>query len=135
MCAELTLRFGYGRTIPWVARLIFETLRAIAGPDMILLRSPVELHGEGFKTVGEFTVAAGETVPFTRVHSLSICPFRSWSILRQRSPKPRLLAGMDCARKQHRTARRSGQPFTDHAEGADIQPDRRNCRCAHDLAS
>ena len=74
MCAELTLRFGYGRTIPWVARLDSKTLRAIAGPDMILLHSPVELHGEGFKTVGEFTVAAGESVPFTLVHSLSHLP-------------------------------------------------------------
>jgi GH15 family glucan-1,4-alpha-glucosidase len=71
MCAELTLRFGYGKIIPWVARVDQETLRAIAGPDMVLLRSPVELHGEGFKTVGEFTVNAGETVPFTLVHSQS----------------------------------------------------------------
>ena len=30
-------------------------------PDMVVLRSPVQLHGENFKTVGEFTVAAGET--------------------------------------------------------------------------
>ncbi len=74
MCAELTLRFGYGKIIPWVARVDQETLRAIAGPDMVLLRSPAELHGEGFKTVGEFTVAAGETVPFTFVHSLSHLP-------------------------------------------------------------
>jgi GH15 family glucan-1,4-alpha-glucosidase len=71
MCAELTLRFGYGTTIPWVARLDRRTLRAIAGPDMILLRSPVQLHGEGFKTIGEFTISAGESIPFTLVYSPS----------------------------------------------------------------
>ena len=74
MCAELTLRFGYGRIIPWVARLDDATLRAIAGPDMVLVHAPVSLHGEGFKTVGEFTIAAGESVPFTLVHSLSHLP-------------------------------------------------------------
>ena len=74
MCADLRLRFGYGRTIPWMARLDEVTLRAIAGPDMVLLRSPVRLHGEGFKTVGEFTIAAGDSVAFTLVHSLSHLP-------------------------------------------------------------
>lgn len=74
MCADLTLRFGYGTIIPWVARLDPQTLRAIAGPDMILLHSPVELHGEGFKTVGEFVVSAGESVAFTLMHSPSHLP-------------------------------------------------------------
>ncbi|MGD9922746.1 MAG: glycoside hydrolase family 15 protein [Pseudorhodoplanes sp.] len=74
MSAELTLRFGYGSVIPWVVRLDRETLRAIAGPDMVLLRSPVELQGKGFKTVGEFNIAAGETIPFTLVHSQSHLP-------------------------------------------------------------
>jgi len=31
---------------------------------MVALRTPVELHGKGFTTVGEFSVAAGETIPF-----------------------------------------------------------------------
>jgi hypothetical protein len=44
---ELTIRFGYGHTIPWVTRLEDGCLRAVAGPDMILLRTPAELHGEG----------------------------------------------------------------------------------------
>jgi GH15 family glucan-1,4-alpha-glucosidase len=74
MCAELTLRFGYGRTIPWVARLDENTLRAIAGPDMVLVHSTVKLHGEGFKTVGEFTVTAGESISFILVYSPSHLP-------------------------------------------------------------
>jgi GH15 family glucan-1,4-alpha-glucosidase len=71
MCAELIMRFGYGAVIPWVARLDPQTLRAIAGPDMIVLRSTVPLHGEGFKTVGDFTLSAGESVSFILEHSAS----------------------------------------------------------------
>ena len=59
MRGELILRFGYGAIVPWVTRIDEHTLRAIAGPDMVVLRSKVALHGENFKTVGEFTVTAG----------------------------------------------------------------------------
>ena len=62
--SELILRFGYGATVPWVTRMDDRTLRAIAGPDMVVLRTPAPMHGENFKTVGDFTVKAGETVPF-----------------------------------------------------------------------
>ena len=71
MTSELILRFGYGAIVPWVTRLDDGTLRAIAGPDMVLLRTPVPLLGQNFKTVGEFTVAEGQMVPFvlTDAHS------------------------------------------------------------------
>jgi len=71
---ELTIRFGYGHTIPWVTRLEDGSLRAVAGPDMILLRTPAELHGEGMSTVSEFTVAAGECVPFVLTYGPSHHP-------------------------------------------------------------
>jgi GH15 family glucan-1,4-alpha-glucosidase len=71
MRGELILRFGYGAWIPWVTRIDDRTLRAIAGPDMVVLRSGVHLHGENFKTVGEFTIKAGETVPFVLSYSRS----------------------------------------------------------------
>jgi GH15 family glucan-1,4-alpha-glucosidase len=64
MATELVIRFGYGAIVPWVTRLEDGTLRAVAGPDMALLRTPVKLVGHNMKTVGEFTVHAGETVPF-----------------------------------------------------------------------
>ncbi len=54
MRSELVLRFGYGAIVPWVTRMDDGTLRAIAGPDMVVLRTPVRMHGEDFKTVGEF---------------------------------------------------------------------------------
>lgn len=74
MRTELILRFGYGAVVPWVTRLGDETLRAIAGPDMVLLRTPVQLHGENMTTVGSFTVEAGETVPFRLVYRASHLP-------------------------------------------------------------
>ena len=54
MCVELVLRFGYGAIVPWVRKLGDGTLRAIAGPDMVVLRTPVHLRGENMTTVGEF---------------------------------------------------------------------------------
>jgi GH15 family glucan-1,4-alpha-glucosidase len=74
MRGELVLRFGYGANVPWVTRIDEQTLRAVAGPDMVLLRSSVKLHGENFRTIGEFTIAAGETVPFVLSYSLSHRP-------------------------------------------------------------
>src|SRR5215475_5209801 len=64
MSTELVLRFGYGAIVPWVTRLDDGTLRAVAGPEMALLRASVPPRGENFRTIGEFSVAAGETVPF-----------------------------------------------------------------------
>src|SRR2546425_12725962 len=64
MCTKLVLRFGYGAIVPWVTRHDDGTLRAIAGPDMVVLRTPVHLTGQNLTTVGEFTVVAGQTVPF-----------------------------------------------------------------------
>jgi GH15 family glucan-1,4-alpha-glucosidase len=74
MCTELVLRFGYGAIVPWVTRLDDGALRAIAGPDMVVLRTPVHLAGQNMRTVGEFTVAAGETVPFVVTYGSSHLP-------------------------------------------------------------
>jgi GH15 family glucan-1,4-alpha-glucosidase len=64
MQTELIIRFDYGSIIPWVTRSEDGALRAIAGPDMVMLRTPVELRGENLTSRGEFTVAAGQTIPF-----------------------------------------------------------------------
>jgi len=74
MRGELVLRFGYGAAVPWVTRVEPHTLRAIAGPDMVVLRSPVKLRGEHFRTVGEFAVSAGETISFVLSYGLSHRP-------------------------------------------------------------
>jgi GH15 family glucan-1,4-alpha-glucosidase len=71
---ELVLRFDYGRTVPWVSRRPDGTLCAIAGPDMVLLHTPVALRGEQMGTAGEFDVRAGQTVPFVLTHGASHLP-------------------------------------------------------------
>ncbi len=69
--SELVLRFGYGAIVPWVTRMDETTMRAIAGPDMAVLHSPIRMRGENLKTVGDFTVAAGEKVSFSLSYALS----------------------------------------------------------------
>ena len=73
MRIELIVRFGYGKVVPWVRRQDFG-IRAIAGPDALELRTPVELHGEDFTTVAEFSVGEGATVPFTLDYHRSYRP-------------------------------------------------------------
>jgi GH15 family glucan-1,4-alpha-glucosidase len=71
MRTELVVRFGYGRTVPWARRLDGGVLSLVAGPEALYLHTPVETHGEGLRTVGEFTVGEGERVPFTLVWDFS----------------------------------------------------------------
>ncbi len=70
---ELVIRFDYGATVPWVTRLD-DGIQAIAGPDMLSLHTPVPLHGEDMHTVGTFSVAEGETVPFVLAYGASHLP-------------------------------------------------------------
>jgi GH15 family glucan-1,4-alpha-glucosidase len=74
MHTELILRFGYGAIVPWVTRLPDGGIRAVAGPDMVLLCSSVKLHGENLTTVGDFTVSAGESVSFVLTYAPSHLP-------------------------------------------------------------
>jgi GH15 family glucan-1,4-alpha-glucosidase len=78
MQMHLTIRFDYGQTIPWV-RNIGGALVAVAGPDALVLRSPVETKGVGHSTVAEFTVRAGQRVPFNL----------AWYPSHQDVPRPR----------------------------------------------
>jgi GH15 family glucan-1,4-alpha-glucosidase len=64
MTMTLSLRFDYGRTVPWVTRIENGDLRAIAGPDMVVLRSTETHRGEDLQTVSEFKINAGETATF-----------------------------------------------------------------------
>ncbi len=66
MRMELIIRYDYGSIVPWVQRTDHR-LTAIAGPDAIVLDTPVEMHGQGMTTVAEFTVAEGEEVPFVMI--------------------------------------------------------------------
>ena len=63
MQMELVIRFDYGQIVPWV-RHRNGGLEAIAGPDGLILRTPIETHGKDLTTLAEFTVSEGERVPF-----------------------------------------------------------------------
>ncbi len=71
MHTELVLRFGYGNTVPWVTRESDDTWRAVAGPDMVVLRTQAPMHGENLKSVADFKVKAGETLSFTLAYASS----------------------------------------------------------------
>ena len=73
MRMELMLRFDYGDIVPWV-RHRDHGVRAVGGPDAVLLHTPVETSGEDLKTLARFTVSKGETVPFILIRNDSRLP-------------------------------------------------------------
>ncbi|WP_336649466.1 glycoside hydrolase family 15 protein [Kocuria rosea] len=73
MRMELVLRFDYGHVVPWVRR-DHHGIQAIAGPDAVYLATPVPVRGEHLRTVGEFTVRAGEQTPFVLTRAPSHVP-------------------------------------------------------------
>jgi len=74
---QAIFRFDYGSVIPWVRRRD-GGVNAIAGPDALVLRTPVKLEGRDMTTVGEFTIHEGETVPFVL----------TWYRSHEREPRP-----------------------------------------------
>ena len=57
---ELVMRFDYGSSVPWVEQAQPRTLTAVAGPDMLVLRSASDLHAVDHRTGSRFKVEAGE---------------------------------------------------------------------------
>ncbi len=89
MRMDLALRFDYGSITPWVTKTE-DGIRAIAGPDMVLLRSSAPLRGEAMTTVSEFNISAGEEVTFVLSYGASyedppaaIDPFAALAATRQ----------------------------------------------------
>ena len=74
MHMELILRFYYGAFVPWVTRLDDGRLRAVAGPDMVVLDTEVRTQGVGLTTVANFVVSEGDFVPFVLTYSPSHLP-------------------------------------------------------------
>jgi GH15 family glucan-1,4-alpha-glucosidase len=70
MQMELIIRFDYGQIVPWV-RKRHGGLEGIAGPDGLILRTPIETRGKNLTTVAEFTVAKGDRIPFVLTWFLS----------------------------------------------------------------
>lgn len=79
MVHEWVVRTGYGKVVPWVSRVTddsgAEVIRAVAGPDMLVLRGDRLPRAEDHHHRDTFTVAAGERLTF----SMTWVP--SWSTL------------------------------------------------------
>ena len=69
----LSLRFDYGRTVPWVTA-IHGGIRAVAGPSVTVFHASVPVHGENLHTVAKFTVGKGDRVWFTLTYGESFKP-------------------------------------------------------------
>ncbi len=74
---ELIIRFDYGKIVPWV-RKRHGGLEAIAGPDALILRTPIKTHGKDLTTVAKFNVKKGDRIPFVL----------TWFESHQEPPKP-----------------------------------------------
>jgi GH15 family glucan-1,4-alpha-glucosidase len=71
MTMELAIRFDFGRTTPWVTTRHGD-LRAIAGPNMVVLHTKAPLHGRELETVSDFTVTNGAAMDFSLTYGSSI---------------------------------------------------------------
>ena len=60
---ELIIRFDYGHIVPWVRRQ-HGGVEAVAGPDGLILRTPIKTKGKDLTTVADFNVGKGERIPF-----------------------------------------------------------------------
>jgi GH15 family glucan-1,4-alpha-glucosidase len=112
MQTEFVLRFDYGAVVPWVERLPEGGISAIGGPERMVLRTPAPLRGEDLKTVGEFDVSAGETIPFVMSYGPS------------HLPKPQAIDAEQALRRVETFWRRWGSrccpagPWTDAVKGS-----------------
>ena len=136
MRTELVIRFDYGSVIPWLFRPDSSALVAIGGPDGLVLRTPIDLEPEGMTHTAEFTVRAGERVPFVL----------TWFPSHEARPEPvdaeDALADTetfwrdwlrDCAYEGG--VRACGAHVAHRAEGTDLPADRWDRRRADHLAA
>ena len=74
MRMELVVRFGYGSVVPWVSKQEDGRIQFTAGPDRLLLDTEVPTRGEGFRTLSDFTIRAGQEASFALNWSPSFRP-------------------------------------------------------------
>ena len=71
MRSEYAIRFDYGSIVPWVTRQPDNSIRAVAGPDMAVLRTDIAMKPKGRMHRAEFVVKADETVSFVLSYEAS----------------------------------------------------------------
>ena len=68
---DLVIRFGYGRVVPWFEHHGEGCYTAVAGPDMLVLRTTTPVVSRDRHTCAEFTVHQGQRKVFTLTHQPS----------------------------------------------------------------
>ena len=133
---ELVVRFNYGATVPWVDRVEGGALAAIAGQERLLLRTPVALYGEDLRTVGEFAVEAGQSIPFVLSYGPSSRPPPpALDCFRSAGAHGSILARLERPLSRGWGLDRRGQTLAHHIEGLNLRPDWGNRRRCDDLTS
>ncbi len=74
MQVDLTVRFDYGISVPWVSRTDDDRIQFVAGPDRLMLQTTIEIENKDLRTKGCFDVKAGEEVDFSLGWSKSYQP-------------------------------------------------------------
>lgn len=68
---NLVIRFGYGRVVPWLEHHGEGCYTAVAGPDMLVLRTSTPLVSYDQHSHADFTVHPGQRKVFTLSHQAS----------------------------------------------------------------
>ena len=132
---ELIIRFDYGSVVPWVRRR-YGGLEAIAGPDGLILHTPIETRGEDLKTVAEFTVGKGDRVPFVLTWYPVARTAAARSPSRERATRHgKFLERLVEAFRLPGTLARRGHALAHHIERPHLRPDRWDRRCPHHFAA
>src|SRR5262249_263234 len=74
MRMELSIRFDYGLSIPWISSVGEGLLHAIGGPNLVVINGGAALNHSDGTVTAEFTITRGETVHFVMTHSASHQP-------------------------------------------------------------
>jgi len=70
----LVLRFGYGSIVPWVTKERGRAFRAMAGPHSVTLCAPLDIQISSERIESNFTLSAGDTIPFVLTYEASHLP-------------------------------------------------------------
>jgi len=136
MSTELIIRFDYGASVPWVRRTNDGDLLAVSGPDMLVLRTPIELRGGGAHDRGRILGLRRRDHSF-RSHARAVPSSDSGSgrCARRFAANAGLLGGMGEHAPEHRPVRGRGLALAHHVEGPDICADRRHRGGADHIAA
>ena len=135
MQVEIVLRFDYGYLVPWVEQSPDGGISAIAGPERVVLRTPVKLTGEDLKTVGGVRGRRRRNRPL-RADLWRLASAAAAAGGRRARPRQcaRLLAAMEHRLRFRGAVDRHRQRLARGAEGPDLRADRRHRRRTDDLA-